>query len=78
MENPITTVEAVFSGGMFRPLGEVALPENAHVRLTIQPIPPSAAEWLAATAALREEMFAKSGYYYDSAELVAADRRRDG
>jgi hypothetical protein len=78
MENPITTVDAVFSGGLFRPLGQVTLPENSHVKLTIQPIPPSVSEWLARTATLREEMFAKYGYYLDSTEIISADRRRDG
>lgn len=80
METP-TTIEAVFSGGTFHPLGEVGLPENARVRLTVQPvqsIPSAVAEWLARAAALREELFQKYGYYPDSAELVAADRRRDG
>ena len=45
---PPTIIEAVFSGGVFRPIGAVTLPENAHVRLTISSLPPAVAEWLAA------------------------------
>ena len=71
-------VEAVYSGGAFRPLGAVALTENQRVRLTIEPIPPSVVEWLAATAALRDEMFAKTGYYLDSTQIISSDRHRDG
>jgi predicted DNA-binding antitoxin AbrB/MazE fold protein len=76
MDTPFT-IDAVYVDGQFRPVGEVKLPENARVRLTIQPLP-SWDEWLARTAAHREALFAKYGYFTDSAELVAADRRRDG
>jgi len=79
MENPTTTIEAVYSGGHFRPLQEVSLPENARVRLTIaqQQLPPHVADWLAEVAALRAEQFAKYGYF-DSTPLIAEDRRRNG
>jgi hypothetical protein len=76
MDTPFT-IDAEYVDGQFRPLSGVKLPENARVRLTVQPLP-TWDEWLARTAALREELFKKYGYYSDSAELVAADRRRDG
>jgi len=77
------TIDAVYSDGALRPLGEVKLVENQHVRLTIAPVPvpPSpayVAEWLARTAAHRQEMFAESGYCYDSTEIIAAGRRCGG
>jgi hypothetical protein len=46
--------------------------------MRVSTVPPAVAEWMAQAAAHREEMFAKYGYCYDSTELVAADRRRDG
>ncbi len=71
------SIDAEYVDGQFRPVTEVKLPENARVRLTVQPLP-TWEEWLARVAAHREEMFAKYGYFTDSTELVAADRRRDG
>jgi predicted DNA-binding antitoxin AbrB/MazE fold protein len=75
-----TTIEAVFSGGVLRPLGDVNLQENQRVRLTVVPLslPPQFAQWLRETAAFRQECYEKYGYFPDSAETVAADRRRDG
>lgn len=85
MDATPVTVDAVYSGGVLRPLGDVNLSENQRVRLTIapplpepRPLPAQVAEWMAEAAALREEMFAKYGYSYDSTEIIAADRRRDG
>jgi predicted DNA-binding antitoxin AbrB/MazE fold protein len=81
MDAAATTIDAVYSGGVLRPLGEVKLEENQHVRLTIQPaqsLPPAVAEWMAEAAALRQELFDKYGYYDDSTEIIASDRRRDG
>lgn len=70
-------IDAVFVDGQFRPVREVKLPENARVRLAVQLLP-TWKEWLARVAKHREEMFAESGYCFDSTEIVAADRRRDG
>jgi predicted DNA-binding antitoxin AbrB/MazE fold protein len=70
-------IDAEYVDGQFRPLSEVKLPENARVRLTVQPLP-TWEEWLARVAKHRAEMFAENGYCFDSTEIVAADRRRDG
>ncbi len=78
MDTGTTIIDAVYSGGVFRPLGTVALPENSRVSLTISSATTSVAEWLAATAALRDEMLKKNGYYLDTADIIAEDRRRDG
>jgi predicted DNA-binding antitoxin AbrB/MazE fold protein len=76
MDMPFT-IDAEYVDGQFRPLSGVKLPEKAHVRLTVQPLP-TWEEWLARVAAHRAEMFEKHGYFMDSTELVAAERRRDG
>jgi hypothetical protein len=76
METPFT-IDAEYVDGQFRPLSGVTLPENARVRLTVQPLP-TWEEWMARVAKHREELFAKYGYFTDSAEIIAADRRRDG
>lgn len=79
MDISTTTIDAVYSGGVLRPLGEVKLEENERVRLTIspapKPLPPEVTEWLARTAAFRRECYNESGYFPDSALLVAEDRR---
>jgi predicted DNA-binding antitoxin AbrB/MazE fold protein len=33
-----TSVEAVYEKGLFRPLGEIALPEGQHVQLSVWPL----------------------------------------
>ena len=39
----MSSVEAIYVGGVFRPLGEVGIPENQRVRLTIESSPPTTA-----------------------------------
>jgi predicted DNA-binding antitoxin AbrB/MazE fold protein len=34
--NPMGIIEAIYSGGVFRPLDQVAIAENQRVRLTIE------------------------------------------
>ena len=80
MENIPKTIDAVYVGGVLKPLAEVDLKENECVRLTATPLPlpPHVVKWMLETAAFRKECFEKYGYFPDSAETVAADRRRDG
>ena len=71
-------VQAVFEGGVFRPLEEVQLPENQRVVLDIHPAPPEdPAAWLAEVQATQEQFIATRGYLPDSALDIAADRARD-
>ena len=44
-----TAVEAIFEGGLLRPLQPLSLPGRAHVRLSIETLPDDAerAAWLA-------------------------------
>ena len=48
----MTTVEAVYQDGVFKPVGPVTLPENQRVRLQVEPVeparPPGEEDWLAA------------------------------
>jgi len=44
-----TTVEAIYEGGVLRPLQPLALPEHAHVHVSVETMPedPERAAWLA-------------------------------
>lgn len=39
-----TTIEAVYEDGVFKPVRKVSLPDHSRVRLTLAPLPFSAAE----------------------------------
>ena len=45
----MTTVEAIYEGGLLRPLQPLLLSENAHVRISVEPMldDPERAAWLA-------------------------------
>ncbi|MBY0528505.1 MAG: antitoxin family protein [Gemmataceae bacterium] len=72
------SIEAVFSGGVFKPLGDVNLPENARVHLQVQPIAKKedVLEWLRGVQEMRQKLFEEHGYFPDSAIDIAEDRRR--
>lgn len=45
MAKPVpTTIEAVYENGVFKPVRKVSLPDHSRVRLTLAPLPFSAAE----------------------------------
>jgi predicted DNA-binding antitoxin AbrB/MazE fold protein len=71
-------VEAIYQGGVFRPLGVVSLGENQRVRLHIQPIEGhDVRAWLAEVQQLQQRIIAERGYFSDSTADIAADRMRD-
>ncbi len=73
------TIDAVFTGGKFEPLGPVNLPENERVRLTFQRSDPAAAlKWFEEAEAACDRMRLQFGVLPDCAPDIAADRRRDG
>jgi len=74
----MTTIEAIYENGVFRPLGEVGLPENQRVKLDVQPINSDAVAWFAEMRRAREEIAAKYGPFPDTTAMIAEDRRRDG
>jgi predicted DNA-binding antitoxin AbrB/MazE fold protein len=77
------TVEAVYQGGVFRPIGEVKLEENQRVRLVIEPekppmTPAELQAWLEQIRAFRQKIYDRNGGPLpDSALSIAEDRMRD-
>jgi len=70
-------VEAIFQDGVFKPLQDVALSDQARVRLKVELLPPlEVQEWLRKAQELRDQLFAQHGYFPDSALDIAEDRRR--
>jgi predicted DNA-binding antitoxin AbrB/MazE fold protein len=73
----MTLVDAIYQNGMFKPLQEVALPENQRVRLSFQPVEAGDVRaWLAEVRELRQRIIAERGPFPDSAADIAADRMR--
>ncbi len=71
-------IEAVYQGGVFKPLSAVSLPENQHVRLSIEAIERSdIVAWLAEVQRLQRQIIDQRGYFPDSTADIAADRLRD-
>ncbi len=72
----MTSVEAVFTNGIFKPLGNVSIPENQRVRLSIEPIASEeVSEWLDSVRAFQKQLIAQHGIFPDSTAEIAADRR---
>lgn len=73
----MSTIEAIYVDGVFKPLGEVKLPDHARVRLQVEPlVKEDVLEWLRSVQELRQQLFEKHGYFPDSAIDIAEDRRR--
>ncbi len=71
-------IDAVYQGGVFRPLAQVKLPENQRVRLNIQPIEQvDSNSWLKEVQQLQQRILEQRGYLPDSTPDIAADRLRD-
>jgi predicted DNA-binding antitoxin AbrB/MazE fold protein len=71
-------VEAVYQGGVFKPLKEVRLAENQRVLLNVQvPGSQDVGAWLAEVTQFQEKIVAERGYFPDSAADIATDRVRD-
>jgi predicted DNA-binding antitoxin AbrB/MazE fold protein len=71
-------IEAVFEGGVFRPLEGVALPERQLVRLSVEPIAtPDPMAWLDRVREHHRQVFERRGPLPDSTADIAEDRERD-
>ena len=71
-------IEAIYQGGVFKPLKEVRLLENQRVFLDIQtPTRQDAPAWLAEVRELQQRIVAQRGYFPDSTLDIAADRVRN-
>jgi predicted DNA-binding antitoxin AbrB/MazE fold protein len=74
----MTTVEAVFQNGVFKPVRPVDLPENQRVQLDVRPVPNEEVRaWLDQLRQTRERLQAKYGLFPDSTPDIAEDRMRD-
>ena len=72
------SIEAIYQGGVFKPLGAVDLRENQRVRLELQPLEGNPIRaWLTEVQQLQQTIIAERGYFPDSAADIAADRGRD-
>jgi predicted DNA-binding antitoxin AbrB/MazE fold protein len=77
-EPKMSRVEAVYQEGVFKPAGEVELPENQRVWLDFEPIKPMDLHaWLAESQRIHERFIQEHGYLPDSTPDIAADRLRD-
>jgi predicted DNA-binding antitoxin AbrB/MazE fold protein len=75
----MNTMDAIYTGGVFKPLGTVTLAENQRVRLTIEPTEMSAVDaWLGAVHEFQRQIIAAHGVLPDSTPEIAAERRRHG
>ncbi len=76
----MSNVEAIFEGGVFRPLSAVDLPDRQRVVITFEPAKKlSPSEWLEATRKHREAILARRGSLGplpDSTPLIREDRDR--
>jgi predicted DNA-binding antitoxin AbrB/MazE fold protein len=74
----MTPIDAIYQGGVFRPLEPVDLAENLQVRLSIH-LPPATGlvAWREQARAFRQGLFEKYGCFPDMALEIAADRARD-
>jgi predicted DNA-binding antitoxin AbrB/MazE fold protein len=72
----MSTVEAIYQHGVFKPLGQVALAENQRVRLHVEPAEAGDWQtWLEEARQLQQRLAAGRGRF-DSTEEIARDRRR--
>jgi predicted DNA-binding antitoxin AbrB/MazE fold protein len=74
----VAQIEAIFQGGVFKPLSEVKLPENQRVTIDVRPIETEDLEtWLARVQERHRKFIESRGYLPDSTPTIAEDRMRD-
>jgi len=74
----MSRIEAIYQGGVFKPLGAVQLAENQRVSLTVQPVErEDVRAWLTRVQQFHREFIAQHGYLPDSTPDIAEDRMRD-
>lgn len=71
-------VEAIYQGGVFKPLSRVTLADNQLVHLEIEPVEkPDASAWLETVRQLHHHFVEKHGLLPDTTADIAEDRLRD-
>ena len=74
----MTTVEAIYQSGVFKPTAAVSLPDNQRVRLQVEAIDrPNALSLIEEARAFHRRWIADRGPLPDSTPDIAEDRRRD-
>jgi predicted DNA-binding antitoxin AbrB/MazE fold protein len=73
----MTTIEAIYENGVFKPVEPVVLPEKERVRLQVEVLSPDGRAWFAEMRESRARLQEKYGAYPDSTKDIAEDRRRD-
>ena len=73
----MSQIEAIYQKGVFRPLGQVELAENQHVRLHVEPLREATVQgWLDEVRKLQKQ-FTDRGVILPGSEAdIAADRAR--
>jgi predicted DNA-binding antitoxin AbrB/MazE fold protein len=70
-------VEAIYQHGVFRPLGQVKLPENQRVRLHVEAVSPSNSQaWLDDARKLQRQFTDNGRTLPNSEDDIASDRTR--
>jgi predicted DNA-binding antitoxin AbrB/MazE fold protein len=73
----MTQIEAIYQDGVFKPVGQVVLPQNQRVRLTVESVSGTAVlAWLDEVRKIQQPIFAARGYLPDSTPDIAEDRKR--
>ncbi len=73
----MSPIEAVYQDGVFRPLGQVGLPQNQRVRLTVESLPGTdLSAWLEEVHGVQRQITTTRGYLPDSTPGIAEDRCR--
>ena len=72
-------IEAIYQGGVFKPLSEVQLPENERVVLSVQKqhTKEDVLAWAKRLSEAHDQFVAERGYLPDSTPDIAEDRMRD-
>jgi len=72
----MSTVDAIYTSGVFKPLEAVNLPENQRVRLTVEtPLASALDRWLQDVQTFQQKLIAQHGVLPDSTTDIATDRR---
>ena len=74
----LVEIDAIYQGGVLKPIGELPLRENQTVRIRIEPTQAERLEaWIARIGELQRPIIERYGCLPDSTADIAEDRRRD-